>query len=425
MDAAVQSLPLLRSQDNAGRYIGGQTREHARIQNAPGNHRIEAEQTLQSIEGLQLSRLDLAAAFEYSVPNLDAPAPGVPLQPLASLLGRFDGYGTEQHPFDCLDSGRRTHFAGPQCPQGNGLPCCASMAGGLQGNRTCPKTQFGHPCGLAGAPRQLQALLGQQRRLGQGRPDMALRAINSPIPGRAHQQIHAQSLCLGKELVHVAFAIGHAHQARSGQLLAQPRQRLHAVEPLETFLVLDGSQAPACLDTALLRISGPDPQTQHSQGQALGGEGQRPVTQQSPSIPIVHWPQAFGGAVPAIVDEGGVLHRQDYRLAAHALNAGSDMRSENSPRADILVIKEPIRRFECRSILQCLRQRHFRALSQRPGHSHQPRIASDIAQIRATELPAHPVGIHGRLDLLLGSVVFHSPIQKLTSHALVYNNSFK
>lgn len=30
-------------------------------------------------------------------------------------------------------------------------------------------------------------------------------------------------------IVHVAFAIGHAHQARAGQLLAQPRQRIQAI----------------------------------------------------------------------------------------------------------------------------------------------------------------------------------------------------
>ena len=51
MDAAAQGLPLVGSQDSAERYIRGQTREHARIQDAPGNHGVDAEEALQPIEG--------------------------------------------------------------------------------------------------------------------------------------------------------------------------------------------------------------------------------------------------------------------------------------------------------------------------------------------------------------------------------------
>ena len=117
----------------------------------------------------------------------------------------------------------------------------------LQGDRAGTKTQFGHPRGLAGAARQLQALLGQQRRLGQCRPDMSLRTFYSPIPRCTYQQIHAQSLSLVKVLIHIGFAIGHTHQPRCGQLLAQLRQRLHAVKPLVTFLLLDGSPGSGAL----------------------------------------------------------------------------------------------------------------------------------------------------------------------------------
>ena len=78
VDAAVQGAPLVWAQQYGAGQVRVKPREHACIDDAPGDHGVHTEQTLQSREGCQLTCFDAAAAFERAVPDFDSPAPGVP-----------------------------------------------------------------------------------------------------------------------------------------------------------------------------------------------------------------------------------------------------------------------------------------------------------------------------------------------------------
>ena len=67
-----------------------------------------------------MAGLDLAAALEGSVINLDFPAPGIPGQALAGLLEVLDRDGGEQHPVDGSDLVGRIDFTTADSPEGDG-----------------------------------------------------------------------------------------------------------------------------------------------------------------------------------------------------------------------------------------------------------------------------------------------------------------
>ena len=125
--------------------------------------------------------------------------------------------------------------------------------------------------------------------------------------------------------------------------------------------------------------------------------------------------------MPGVINEGGVLHRQNHGMDAHARDAADHMRGQNGLRINAVVVKEPIGRLERAGLLQRLRKRHLRILCQIASHEQQALLPALIAQLRPAKLLGYPMHILIRLGASFGSLGIHKSSRKLTSPSIVYN----
>ena len=95
-------LPLIVVEDGGAGHVGDGASEPGEMLDAPGDDHVDGEAGFEAVGGAELSFLDLAAALEGAVEDLDVPSAGIPSQAFEGLVEGLDGAVGEQHPFERL-----------------------------------------------------------------------------------------------------------------------------------------------------------------------------------------------------------------------------------------------------------------------------------------------------------------------------------
>ena len=88
------------------------------MEDAPGDDHVHSQTGFNAVGAGQLALFDLAAALESAMVDLNAPAPGVPVQLFDRLRDIGHRAGRQQHPTDRFDTFRSIDLLsqhGPQC----------------------------------------------------------------------------------------------------------------------------------------------------------------------------------------------------------------------------------------------------------------------------------------------------------------------
>ena len=174
-----------RSSRDATGHVGHRPRQHGGIKNPPGNDTIQRQAALQALATCELPCFNATPAFQNPVPDFNAPATGVPLDTLDSVVDRLDRHGGQQQPRDGRDVRWRLDFLDLDGPQRDRRQAFAlAMLGGTQRQGTKPQRQCRVPGGLRATTRHVQLEVGAHRLCRDRGPDIALRPPGHTGPTR-------------------------------------------------------------------------------------------------------------------------------------------------------------------------------------------------------------------------------------------------
>ena len=319
--------------------------QFGQMQDAPGDHHVDREARFDAIGAAQLPGLDLTAAFERAVIDLDAPTRGIPGDLLGRLLEALDCTGGQQHPFERLDALWRFDLACPYRPYRDGFQFALDLRG-FERDARIRNRHLGHTCRTLVSPRHLKLLITGDGLARQVLPELALLFGEHAVLLGANQQFRRvwQRARQVEELEDVGFAVAdtHHHGVRAARL--EPSSRLHALEPLIAFLRLDRHPLALVLLAELLGIARPALHVNEPQGHSLGREGQGVVHHEpEPSVGTrADGAQVLDRGLRVVIEARGVLHRKHHRVGGYARTARLVMRLQDGIHGGARVIEETV-----------------------------------------------------------------------------------
>jgi len=360
MRMAVQCLPFDRLQQDLAGQVRINPCQQGRIQDSPGDNGEQGRCPHKPVEIAELTRLDLAAAFQYAVPRFNCPAARVPGQPLEDIFKRGRGHRTEQHPFKGLNVWRGRIFDRVNRKYIGLRQVSGARFGRLQSHGFTTQCQTRSALGLIASGWHQQVSVTQRRSSQNALPEISLGMTGAAIHTRADQPVHTFGALGREQLVQVALTVAYGDEPGLGTPCLKRAEMLEAFKPFDAFLFVDRSRFAPMLLAKLLVRTHPRFHTQHPKWQTFGRHGQHAVHHETSQKGARDVTESFRTPQVCQIEFSCVMHGQHNRYLPHAIQRLRNVRRQHAVRIDPRIVEEPIRTLEF-SGFERLRKRAMRA----------------------------------------------------------------
>ena len=202
---------------------------------------IQRQAALQALATCELACFNPTPALQNPGPEFNAPATGIPLHALGSVVDRVDrGVVNNSHSMGVTSAGGSTSWTCTAHSAPTGKPSRWRWRGRPQRQGAKPQRQ----CRVAGRLRpptwHLQLEVGAHRLCGYSSPDKAFGPLDTPVPRGPNQQIDPRRARSGQHVIDIGFSVPDAHQPGRGTAVMGSVHGVETVEPFLPFFLADG-----------------------------------------------------------------------------------------------------------------------------------------------------------------------------------------